>query len=401
MKRILIVFLLVAFGMVAWFSNAQAAVRLPYSMFNLAKLNYVSGVTGDIQSQLNSFVPDSGTVSSGASGYVPCYSGATGYTLDDADSGVTLSGNDLFVEGDVTSLSNVAGATYGSTGVVSDAELLLLDGLTGTPYDSYSDIPSAAPDDEDDTTHFPTCAGAFNRFETLSGVSNAWTAETDNSNALSLVNVRRQEIDITMIDDATPVLMLSETGMVNNNVVRLFNSGATRFYMEYVDTVQQLVPSGSTIQVPQYGWCEWTYKTDRWVLTGLSTDVITIRAIETPTLIASELEDTSSEHDLVVNELKNTFIANASGTTAEYNMPACAEGWSVIFEVASSGGAIIIDPYGSEQYYLNGTLLVAGAAIEIESTVADISECIVCRSIETGTTRYVACDSKYSDWESQ
>lgn len=76
-----------------------------------------------------------------------------------------------------------------------------------------------------------------------------------------------------------------------------------------------------------------------------------ISSIEVPTLLASELNDTSDPHDLTVSELKNKIITNSESTGEdEWDFPARTEGWNVIF-IKEADQNMILDPNDSENWW--------------------------------------------------
>lgn len=125
-----------------------------------------------------------------------------------------------------------------------------------------------------------------------------------------------------------------------------------------------------------------------WILSG---NVIS----GTPTMLASELNDTSDPHTLIVSELKNTILTNSESTGAdEWDFPARTEGWSFIFIIEAAQN-ITLDPNGTEQWYLNGTQLSAGEAIV--NSAPTVGESIMCYSTESN----VFCESDDADWQEE
>jgi hypothetical protein len=117
-------------------------------------------------------------------------------------------------------------------------------------------------------------------------------------------------------------------------------------------------------------------------------------SIPTPTLIASELNDTSDPHTLIVEELKGMILSNSASTGADqWEFPAVTEGWNFIFIIEAAQN-VALHPIDSSKWYLNGTVLAADRSIV--NTAPTIGESIACFS--TGT--YVYCESKYSDFVS-
>jgi hypothetical protein len=122
------------------------------------------------------------------------------------------------------------------------------------------------------------------------------------------------------------------------------------------------------------------------------TGSIRIKSIGLVTLETDELTDTSSPHGLVSTELMNTILSNANATGAiEYDAPARAENWNFVV-VCEEAQNIVVDPNGTEQWYLNGSQLAAGE--NIQNTACTKSESMACFSTE----EEVYCESKYSDW---
>jgi hypothetical protein len=117
-----------------------------------------------------------------------------------------------------------------------------------------------------------------------------------------------------------------------------------------------------------------------------------VSGIDTPTLLASELDDDSDPHTLIAAEVKNKIITNSESVGAdEWDFPARAEGWNFIFIIEAAQN-VTLDPNGTEQWYLNGTQMAAGEAIV--NTSPTVGESIACFSTETA----VFCESKYSDF---
>ena len=109
------------------------------------------------------------------------------------------------------------------------------------------------------------------------------------------------------------------------------------------------------------------------------------------------LEDTSSPHELTASEMMNTVISNADATGAEeYDAPAYSSGagWNVIF-ICEEAQNMIVDPNGTEQWYLNGTQGTAGQ--NIGNTACTKGESMTC----IGGIDTVYCKSGDSDWAFQ
>jgi hypothetical protein len=115
----------------------------------------------------------------------------------------------------------------------------------------------------------------------------------------------------------------------------------------------------------------------------------------TPTLLASELGDTSDPHLLVIGELRNTILTNSESVGAdEWDFPARAEGWNFMFVIEAVQN-VTLDPNGTEQWYLNGVQLAAGEAIV--NTAPTVGEAIECVSTESA----VYCESNDPDWQEE
>ena len=119
---------------------------------------------------------------------------------------------------------------------------------------------------------------------------------------------------------------------------------------------------------------------------------IYMSSISTPTLKASELNDTSDPHTLIAAEVKNKILTNSESTGAdEWDFPARTEGWNFTFVIEAAQN-VTLDPNGTEQWYLNGTQMAAGEAIV--NTSPTVGESLFCYSTESD----VFCESKYSDF---
>jgi hypothetical protein len=117
-----------------------------------------------------------------------------------------------------------------------------------------------------------------------------------------------------------------------------------------------------------------------------------IRAIPLIEWLTSTLTDTTSPHDLVAAELKGTVLTNSgAGASTTYNFPARTVGWNFIVQVEAAQN-IVLNPNGTEQWYLNGTQMAAGE--NIQNAAPTVGESITCFS----TTAAVYCESKYTDW---
>lgn len=114
--------------------------------------------------------------------------------------------------------------------------------------------------------------------------------------------------------------------------------------------------------------------------------------INTPTLIAATLNDTSTPHTLIQAEMESKYISNLSGAM-HLDVLADAAGWGVIF-IVENAADYVVHPDDSQTWYLNGTVLAADRTIS--NTAATIGESLAC--ISTGT--YVFCKSTDADWVS-
>lgn len=217
--------------------------------------------------------------------------------------------------------------------------------------------------------------------EDISGVTNLGTYTPPDA--------RRVKALLTANADPSGVT-IAKTNASDGDVLLVYNSGTSPIVLALVDTVMQMP---YTVTLAQHESIPFTYHTDRWVPDGLQSE-LNIKSIATPTHLTSELNDTTSPHTLLASEIKNSYLTNhGSGTTVEWDFPVRSEGWSFGI-VCEAAFGMILDPNGTEQWYLNGTQLAAGEAIELESTVATVGESIWCISTKSG----VYCESKYSDW---
>lgn len=120
-----------------------------------------------------------------------------------------------------------------------------------------------------------------------------------------------------------------------------------------------------------------------------------IQSIAVPTLEGDELNDTSSPHELIEAELKNTKLSNAgAGASKTYVMPEhiAQDDWNLII-LCEDAQNIIIDPHANDTYILNGTPAAQDENIVNEACTA--GESIAIYSTETG----VYLESKYADWK--
>jgi hypothetical protein len=151
-------------------------------------------------------------------------------------------------------------------------------------------------------------------------------------------------------------------------------------------------PAGVSGTTPYWAICTSTGSPGTWVAFLSVAGSLIVSGIDTPTLVASELDDTSDPHTLITAEVKNKIITNSESVGAdEWDFPAIAEGWNFIFVIEAAQN-VTLDPNGTEQWYLNGTQMAAGEAIV--NTSPTVGESIACFSTETA----VYCESKYSDF---
>lgn len=116
---------------------------------------------------------------------------------------------------------------------------------------------------------------------------------------------------------------------------------------------------------------------------------------DAPTLLASELNDSSDPHTLIVEELKNAILSNSESTGAdEWDFPARTENWSFMFIIEAAQN-VTLDPNGTEQWYLNGVQMAAGEAIV--NSAPTVGEAIECISTESA----VYCESNDPDWQEE
>lgn len=92
-----------------------------------------------------------------------------------------------------------------------------------------------------------------------------------------------------------------------------------------------------------------------------------VSSIDLPTLLAAQLNDTSSPHTLVESELKNKIISNSGAGASEWDFPARTEGWNVIF-IKETDANMTLDPNGTETFWFRTdtsayTQMAAGEAI--------------------------------------
>ena len=118
-------------------------------------------------------------------------------------------------------------------------------------------------------------------------------------------------------------------------------------------------------------------------------------SIPLPTLEEDEWNDDTGDRLLTSDELQNKIISNSgeSGAT-HFDHPAREENWNWIVTCEAAQN-IVLDPNGTEQWYLNGTQLAAGE--NIQNTACTIGEDIACYSTEDN----VYCKSSFSDWQEE
>jgi hypothetical protein len=151
-------------------------------------------------------------------------------------------------------------------------------------------------------------------------------------------------------------------------------------------------PAGVSGTTAYWAICTSTGSPGTWVAFLSVAGSLIVSGIDTPTLLASELDDTSDPHTLIAAEVKNKIITNSESVGAdEWDFPAIAEGWNFIFIIEAAQN-VTLDPNGTDQWYLNGTQLSAGEAIV--NTSPTVGESIACFSTESS----VYCESKYSDF---
>jgi hypothetical protein len=151
-------------------------------------------------------------------------------------------------------------------------------------------------------------------------------------------------------------------------------------------------PAGVSGTTAYWAICTSTGSPGTWVAFLSVAGSLIVSGIDTPTLLASELDDDSDPHTLIAAEVKNKIITNSESVGAdEWDFPAIAEGWNFIFIIEAAQN-VTLDPNGTDQWYLNGTQMAAGEAIV--NTSPTVGESIACFSTETA----VFCESKYSDF---
>jgi hypothetical protein len=151
-------------------------------------------------------------------------------------------------------------------------------------------------------------------------------------------------------------------------------------------------PAGVSGTTAYWAICTSTGSPGTWVAFLSVAGSLIVSGIDTPTLLASELDDDSDPHTLIAAEVKNKIITNSESTGAdEWDFPAIAEGWNFIFIIEAAQN-VTLDPNGTDQWYLNGTQMAAGEAIV--NTSPTVGESIACFSTESS----VYCESKYSDF---
>jgi len=191
------------------------------------------------------------------------------------------------------------------------------------------------------------------------------SATVDDGNTLApTASQRRLFVALTCSSDPSAIT-LGETSIEDDTVLYITNVGSNTCTFAGSSGVQETPVS---LTVEQYETCTWKYETDRWVLVSYATADLPVNSIEVPTLLASELNDTSDPHTLTEAELKNTILSNSESTGAdEWDFPARGEGWNFMF-IKEADQNITLDPNGSEQYYFRTdnsaySQLAAGEAI--------------------------------------
>ena len=267
---------------------------------------------------------------------------------------------------------NVSGATYGSDSSISDAELLTLDdgatteilvgGGAGSAPVWTTATGSGAP--MRGTAPTITTSLSFNAVtDTVAGIQNqnlvdksAAETVTGKWNLMGLaLTAQTSEPSGLAVGD---IVLADHTTWDPNG-----ESGTDAYYV--------LVTAAGSPN---------TYKT-LWDVAGN----FYLQSIATPTLLTSELNDTSTPHTLTAAELKGTILTNSGSVgPEEWDAPARTEGWNFIF-VKEADQNITIDPNGTENWYFrtgNSAYTLNGAGVSIINTTAGKST-LTCFSTES------------------
>ncbi len=151
-----------------------------------------------------------------------------------------------------------------------------------------------------------------------------------------------------------------------------------------ITTVKTLAPT-------HYGWDA----SGDITASSITVDTITVDRVTSalPTLLASELDDTSDPHTLIEAELQNTILTNSESMGPdEWDFPVLAEGRNFMFVIEAVQN-VTLDAPGAETWYLNG--VIKGAGVAITNAAPTVGEIITCISTESN----MFCESNDPDWQ--
>jgi len=369
---------------------------------NVAWLTLGSGLTfnGTTLEVGTSFNPD--TADGAALGSVDLewsdlYLAASGVIYGEADQSNTLTSS---ATGWTANL-NLAAATYGSDGSVSDAKLLYINSLSSNAQDQISARQTTLTNEAglyaalSDVADFVQPSEKFTMGATIAETVNADTTPDVSNAALGTNNIYRSNANgtITDFDDADDhsefsdgdffIFILDDASVLNFNGNSDLNRPGN---LDYTGSATQ-----PTVIIFEYLDAAW--HTTSLSPAATSPTTLSVGAIETPTLQEDEWNDEADDRLLTVAELKNKIISNA-GLSADthFDAPVVTEGWNVIF-IIEAAYQVDVHPNDSQTWYLNGTVM--GADEMISNSADTVGESMACFSTEAGK---VYCESKYANF---
>lgn len=180
-----------------------------------------------------------------------------------------------------------------------------------------------------------------------------------------------------------------ETGLQDGQLVELVN-GSTGTNQLRLDWESQVAEIPTTILSPGDTFVM-VYSVDR-LRPYDKTIIISVDSIERPTLLTSELNDTSTPHVLLARELKGTILTNSgAGGSLVWQLPTIEEGMNFKVRINAAQN-ITITPASGEQLYLKGSQMAANESIV--NTAPTIGEVMECEAVGT----MLFCDSTYADF---
>lgn len=224
----------------------------------------------------------------------------------------------------------------------------------------------------------------------------AWQDEGELTAPEGEDEVLANEVDDTLDDPAGTVKRLTLKTMMNVLMTLLDDNDVIR--MEDISANKDVGDSIS-IQVYDVDGTSWR---DCLIFTNGNTPTVTLGAycefsgvaIDMPTLDIAELDDGTEPYTPTNAELQGTTLTNYGETsTTTYDFSARVEGWHFIVICEQNPAQdIILNPSGTEQWWLNGTQMDAGE--NVVNLTCTAGESVFCFSTEQN----VFCESKYTNW---